>query len=406
MKKFLFLSSYLLVANAWAGAAAYAVGGSAGGTLYPGSLSDVGSSYRTIAANTNVSGSTLLSDKVRTAIGAANADMYVQRAISLRGALALGARALPYVGAAAIGYDIYTHYRCSVTGEGLKCLGPEGAPAGVGGYGTYTREMGSAPYGGYSTMDGWASANKGTLDGECAQRFGSGTLASSWSQSGDRQMTVNCGTAPEANPFADVGDSPLTPDQVADKLAPYADPSIGPDLVRGALSKGIDATPYATPVAATGPASVSQPVSTTTKTDASGVQSVSTQQVTNNITYSGDTYHITNTTTINNPDGSTETTTEEPQQTQCEKTPSIVGCAELGDPGTNTPSWQTKDVVYSADSLGLPAACPAPWVGSVHGWNLSFSYAPVCDNAAAIRAGVLAMAGLTALFLIITTVKS
>lgn len=403
MKNCLLLMFFaLLTGSAFAQSLPRYSGGPGGGVLYPGSLSDIGSGYRTIAANTSVPGATTISDRVRVGIGAANADMYVNRSISLRNALALGARALPYVGVAAIGYEIFTANRCTITTSGIQCLGPDGASSDEH---TYARYMGSAPYGGYSTIQEWGDNNYSTLRQDCEAYFGSGYLPVSWHQEAD-YLRVYCSAGGALSPFADVQGQDLSPDQVADRLAPHADPNSGPDLVRGALSHGIDASPYAEPLPATGPASLTQPATSSVKTDANGVQSVTTSQVTNNITYQGDTYNVSNTTVLNNPDGSTETTTENPEKSFCESMPNSAACADLGDPGSDKPSWQTKDVLYSADSLGLPAACPAPWSGSVHGWTLSFSYSPICDNAGAIRAGVLALAGLSALFLIITTVKS
>lgn len=155
-----------------------------------------------------------------------------------------------------------------------------------------------------------------------------------------------------------------------------------------------------------GPASVPGGTSTKQVTKADGTTAVSVTNTTYNYTYNNNSMTVSKTEKTTNPDGSTEQTTSTPEKTECEKNPNSVGCADLTNNETGKPTWETKNVVYQVDSLGLPAACPAPWTGVVHGWALSMSWQPACDQAPAIRAGVLALASLTALFFIITTVRS
>lgn len=155
----------------------------------------------------------------------------------------------------------------------------------------------------------------------------------------------------------------------------------------------------------TGPSQVPGPTTTSTKTTSTGTQSVTTTTTNYNVTYNTNHITINESKVISNPDGSTETVTEKPAE-PCAADPSSLACTKLGDPGTDAPSWQTKTVTYQAESLGLGAACPAPWTGTVHGWNLAMSWQPACDVAPQIRLGILALATLGALLMIVTTVRT
>lgn len=159
------------------------------------------------------------------------------------------------------------------------------------------------------------------------------------------------------------------------------------------------------PASLTGPSSVPGPTSTTTRTTPSGTTEVTTSTVTNNIVYQGNTLIITTSTVTNNVDGSTTTTTE-PKTDPCSFDPESLACMKLGTPPTDAPSWETKTVTYQADSLGMPAACPAPWTATIRGWSLSMSYEPACNVAPQVRAGVLALAAFMSLMLVLTAVRS
>lgn len=343
-----------------------------GGTLTPGSLSDIGSGYRGVSANQSIPGETLISDRVRAGVGAANADMYVNRAISFRNALAIGARALPYVGAAALGYDIYTRNRCTVSGSGLQCLGPEAQPT------SYIRNMGTAPYGGYETMPEWAAANTSRLNSECAQTYGPGSVVTGWVVAGSNELRVSCtGGGAASNPFADVQGSTLTPDQVADLLLPFADPAKAADIVRGALSTGqIDLAPYAMPRSATGPASLGGPTVETVTTPAPTVENPNPAPVTvtsttvYNITYSGDTF--TYTTVVQNPAGAPGTgTPTEPTPEVCGG-PGLPACNvkvdESGTPAATSPDLSVFEALKNQDAQNVSEALssvPEPSFGFI-----------------------------------------
>lgn len=390
-----------------------------GGTLSPGSFSNVGDAFRTWASND--AGDVFTSDRVRVAVGAANADMFANRRIPWSSVLGLGARALTGLGAAALLYDAYRGIRCLPDGMQFLCdLGLAGVTASSGWV-----HSGSTTV--YATAEAACRAmilrNPGYtykyVTGEyCVGNSPTGVETimgfvsrASCPSGGCVGATYTCpGGAPADldNRCAGGAMQSLSPDDVAAKIAPYAD-SFKPkavDITKQAIGAGHDAAPYTQPQTATGPSSITQPQTQVVTKTATGTTQISTITTTNNITYQGDTYNITNVTTKKNPDGSEETTTEQQKDlSQCAKSPNSLACVDLGTPSTESPTWQTKNVVYQADALGLPAGCPAPWTGQVHGWNLSMSWQPACDQAPAIRAGVLALAGLTALMLIITTLR-
>lgn len=197
---------------------------------------------------------------------------------------------------------------------------------------------------------------------------------------------------------------PVASTAVASKLtAPITDPNLA-KVWREVLDNGgkIDDTG---PAQLTGPTQVPGPTSTSVKTTATGTQAVTTTTTNFNISYNTNNITINESKVISNPDGSSETVTEKPAE-PCAADPTSLACVKLGDPGTDSPQWQTKTVTYQAESLGLGAACPAPWTGTVHGWNLSMSWQPACDVAPNVRLGILALSTLGALLMIVTTVRT
>lgn len=414
MKALILFIALIINVPAFAGALPSYTPTPTGGILSPGSLSDIGQGFRDWAAND--AGDVITRDRIRVPVGAANADMYARRMIPFRSVIGLGVRLLPAIGTAALLYDIFHDMRCQFVDGAISCDG--GIPAGSPAY--YTNHCQSTRYPtAADACRGALAACAGnthpylievSVDGGQCIIGDDGTPRFQWGL-----VTKYPGTGSdncEGKPVGPDGNCasgqsvPMTLDQVADRIAPYIDKSKAPDIARQAVSHGHDLAPLAQLLPATGPASLTQPATQTVTQHPNGTTSISTVTTTNNITYNGDTYNITNTTVKNNPDGTTETTTEtQKDQSQCAKSPKSLACIELGDPPADKPEWQTKTVVYQVDSLGLPAACPAPWTGQVHGWSLSMSWQPACDQAPAIRAGVLALAGLTALMLIITTIR-
>lgn len=197
-----------------------------------------------------------------------------------------------------------------------------------------------------------------------------------------------------------------TPAEAAARIAQYGDAAGLKPLAQDVLAKG-GSIETASPRTLSGPASSPAQTTTKTATAANGTTSVVTTNTTNNYTYNGDTITQTTVTTINYPDGSTEVE-EKKEETpdNCITAPESLDCIKLGDLPTDSPQWETKTISYQADSLGLPAACPAPWSAQLRGWTLSFSYQPACDVAPQIRLAVLALSSLGALLMIITTVRT
>lgn len=425
MKRLFFFIVFVFSGHAYSQALPSYSGGASGGTLVPGGLSSIGGDYRTIASNTNVAGETLLADKVRVGVGAANADMYANRAISLRNAMAMGARALPLIGTAALAYSLYDSLGCHwSSSSGLQCdMGA--APLSSPGYRYQSAANQSSPF--YDTQ---AEVIVGSLTNGATLVSYSCPVIPQGSQAtctfkyrhingtvydaaiGVAYLSTTVKTCPggvkvRPDQMCNGGSiQTLTPEAAADKVLPYASPASALDIVKQALQNGVNAAPYVSVRPATGPAILTQPATTKTVTAANGTSQVQTSQVTNNITYAGDTYNIMNTTNITNPDGSSEKVQETPKKDLCEQYPSSVGCMNVGDLPSDSPTWQTKTVTYQAESLGFTGSCPAPWSGSVHGWNLSMSWQPACDVAPQIRLGVLALCTLGALLMISTTVRT
>lgn len=199
---------------------------------------------------------------------------------------------------------------------------------------------------------------------------------------------------------------PLTQTAAADRLN---NANVSGDVLRRALEEILKAGGSLQDTGShsvIGPSSVPGETKTKTTTAANGTTQVTTVTNNYNYNYAGNTITITTTEVIQNPDGSTETTTSDTPDPLCADNPTSLACIKLGDVPTDQPAWETKTIAYQADSLGLPAACPAPWTGQLRGWTLSFSYQPACDVAPQIRLAILALTTLGALLMIVTTVRT
>lgn len=168
------------------------------------------------------------------------------------------------------------------------------------------------------------------------------------------------------------------------------------------------AQPYAIPgegaIALTGPATGT--ASTITQTGAAGNV---TTTINNTFNYAGDTLTWNETTTQTTGAGTTTTTATQPQadsRTDCEKNPAAIGCAKMGDLPTDAPAWQTKTVTFTADALGLPAACPAPRSLAIRGWNMQLNYQAACDVAGTIRAAMLAITAVSCALFVIGAIRT
>lgn len=203
---------------------------------------------------------------------------------------------------------------------------------------------------------------------------------------------------------------PATETEVQTKLAPAVDT---PDKLQGVtkdmLDAGVDLTPYAEPAKVTGPASVTQTPTTTTTTSPNGTPQTTTTTVTNNITYEGDHFTWNNTTIVNKPDGSSETTTEEPEptKTDCEKDPTLISCQKPDVP--NAPDMPEKkvDVTWAKDGgWGAETGqCPANRTINFMGRPFEVDMQLWCFFFAGIRFAVIGAASILAVLIVIGGIK-
>lgn len=197
---------------------------------------------------------------------------------------------------------------------------------------------------------------------------------------------------------------PISQPQAQQKLA---DAPITADTLRRAFNEVLDAGGgvASTGSTVTGPASAPGETTTRTTTAPNGTTQVSTTTTNYNYTYNDNRVTVTETKTTQNPDGSTETETTDQPKDECARNPEALKCKELGQE-TGSPTWETKTVLFQAESLGLSGACPAPWVANLRGWNLTMSYQPVCDVAPTVRLGILAITALMCIFVVIRVTQS
>ncbi|MBN8504876.1 MAG: hypothetical protein J0L58_10375 [Burkholderiales bacterium] len=163
------------------------------------------------------------------------------------------------------------------------------------------------------------------------------------------------------------------------------------------------------PATLTGPATVTQPAQTTTTTAPNGQPQTTTTQVTNNITYMGDSFSWSNTTVTNYPDGGTEVKNDPPpkdERSECEKNPESMNCQARDVP--DGPPVQDKQIPisFSPDvGWGGEGQCPAPQTVSVLGQAVTIDNTVVCTFLSGIRPVVVAMFGLAGALIFIGGLK-
>lgn len=115
-----------------------------------------------------------------------------------------------------------------------------------------------------------------------------------------------------------------------------------------------------------------------------------------------------NTTTTRQTDSpATAPPSSEPAPTDCDKRPTSAGCVDLGQPAAadqlqrRTVNGGFADVPFAA-----PAQCPAPRAVVLLGRQYAFSFQPLCDNLAAVRGLILAMASAIAAFIFVDGLKT
>lgn len=189
------------------------------------------------------------------------------------------------------------------------------------------------------------------------------------------------------------------------------------DVARDVIDFGREPVP--SDLSVSGPASQTGQPTTTTTTGAQGT-TTTTSTPTYTYTYAGDTIsYSTTVVTVNNTvnnNGTVTTTTEEvhtpgpvagalpdPAKDPCVENPSRVGCMSLGEAPKEDKPTAKRDVVWSAEVLSLPSACPAP-VSLPTGHVLTYTSA--CDAAVQLRPVIIALATLSALFLVVAALRA
>lgn len=96
-----------------------------------------------------------------------------------------------------------------------------------------------------------------------------------------------------------------------------------------------------------------------------------------------------------------------PTETQCEKFPASLGCANLDTPNAENLNTQARDVaLITPVSIGSAGSCPAPMTADFLGQSLELSFDPLCTYANALRPLVLAIAWLSAGLIFIGGVRN
>lgn len=347
-----------------------------GGSLTPGPLDELGSGYRSVSLD-DVTDATILRDVVDATVEGQRTSMATRRAVPLAGALALGARALGPLGAAATLYDLYTSLRCTPGASGLVC--DDGVPvdpfgAGTGVYRLQPSWLNPPGAGGFPSPE--AACRHGALAmGLVYGTFASGQCFQLASGSYIAFANVDTSGVPTngACPVGPDGRCPggalrqLTPEEAAARALPFADPALGPAAVRDALGQGISVAPYAMPLPATGPAALSGNPKVTTNALGQTVN----QATTYNITYAGDSYvYNVTTVTTNTTTGETTTTSESPEP-QCGlpgKPPCTVSIDETGTPAATPPDLSVFERLKAEDAQKVSEALssvPEPSFGFI-----------------------------------------
>ncbi len=208
---------------------------------------------------------------------------------------------------------------------------------------------------------------------------------------------------------------PATPQEVKDALiaAGAPPPAIVPELA----DNGIDWNRYTSSLKTpelSGPAVI--PGTKTTTVNADGSTTVKTEETP--VMYQGNRATAGNTTvteTTTNTDGtqrsqttttietSGEPTPEEEQKDPCDEHPDRIGCIEIDTPEGSIPR-QTKDVSFTAEDPFSGGQCPADVyteLSTVGGQRVKIiDWQTFCGYAIPLRAIVLALAAVTALFII------
>lgn len=101
----------------------------------------------------------------------------------------------------------------------------------------------------------------------------------------------------------------------------------------------------------------------------------------------------------------TQTITFPEQKTDCDKYPNSIGCSLYGDTPTAETLTNTNVPISLTPTYSPSGSCPAPLSFSALGKTYQLSYQPVCDYALGIKFVVLALAWLSAGYLVVGGVR-
>jgi hypothetical protein len=263
----------------------------------------------------------------------------------------------------------------------------------------------------------------------CRYNYGDGSLARSCGvTNGEPQQVSGCPastdpTNPAYNvpagspigadgkcPTARYNHAPITPQAAAQKYAPSGgDPGAqGLQAIKDAVASGIE-FPVSAPLSLTGPAASSGAPVVKSTTGPNGTTTTTTT-TTNNYNYNNSTSTITYNTSVTTstsvngapPTVETETTTAPEPESECVKHPDTVGCTPMGDAPTDEVPRANSTLVFSAESVALPVACPAPYP---LGNGTSFDFVYLCEVATLSRPVVIALAALSAALLCLAAIR-
>lgn len=351
------------------------------------------------------------------------------------------ARLLPVVGAAAVGYEVWTAMRCHFADGSISCdpgkdVDPDGPSAELYKVGVDKNYFASTA----DAVCALAVTALKSLDGSVAGGYADTSLgqciftySNSLSKSNAPYKHLACssgyivdrdswkcvaGTA-SCTPSAYDGKcatgeySSKTEDEATSMFEKFGDAAKAKavQIIEQALGKKIKID--------TGSVSLIGPVSrvglstssvTTGPSGSTTVTKTPTYNYTYNTTNEGAkiTYNTTNnyTTTVTNTAGDTTTTTTtetdaEEQKTDCDKNPDAVACVEFGEVDDEDVNKVDKSVTVAAESVALPSGCPAPV--TVAGYTLSYDAA--CTFSRGVSPFVIAAAGIMAALIVIRSVQ-
>lgn len=423
-----------------------------GGRFVAGAITNPGpSDFTRLIGPGSTLGDVDVTDGRAAKVGGGSAAMSLKRTVPWGNLGRAVAKAIPLAGTAVAVYEIAEAIRCRGDGAGLEC--DEGTDPTVStstvwhpvyngssllsttGYRATQAEAWAAGLSWYETAGGCTSAFTCTMvvcpTGPAAHPMtgtGCGVVKKTHNASGSTSYSaafeLGSSVSPPISSCADLGGesvslsidgkcatgvyTPSSVEATGAKVEAHGDKSKAVALATGAMTRGVDLQPHVgapQPGTLTGPGTVPGPSGTVTTTPGGGGSPATTTINTDyDVTYVNNTWNYTTITTTTHPDGSETVEEQEPapeEVSHCEENPGTVGCMEVGDPPTNEPTWQNREVLFVPEDLGFAGECPAPVSWSVFGLSLNWEYTAICDVAPMIRVALLLMASIAAVSIVI-----